>query len=187
MKNERFLQAMREVWEDETERIYCHHELEHGLDVCRIAWIMYLEDLISDNTDEEERIGFPSRYPAMEEMCGTDLIRLHWEEIKDRFYVAGLLHDIGRSIQYRTGEHHSTAGAELAGQILSEIGYPEDRIREMVDFIRNHHGRQNIYTDKSSIGYYIERADQLSRNCFFCLATDTCKWKTEERNITILN
>lgn len=185
MKNERFLQAQREVREDEAERIYCHHELEHGLDVCRIAWIMYLEDVISDDTFEENMIDPPAGYPTMEGMCDTDLLRARREEIKDRFYVVGLLHDIGRSIQYRTGEHHSTAGAELTGQILSEIEYPEDRIRETVDFIRDHHGRQNIYTDKTAIGYYIERADQLSRNCFCCPAAETCKWRTEERNQTI--
>ncbi len=166
--NERFLRVQREIREDEAERIYCRHEIEHGLDVCRIAWIMYLEDVISDNTVGKNTIRF----------SGGD-------SAKDRFYVTGLLHDVGRSLQYRTGEHHSTAGEKLAGQILKEIGYPEKWIRETVDFIRDHHGRQNVYTDKTAVGYYIERADQLSRNCFCCPAAATCKWKDEERNRTI--
>jgi len=170
LKNERFLQIQRDIRTDETDRIYCHHELEHGLDVCRIAWIMYLEDvvsegMISDTTDAE-----------------SDSDR---EEIKDRIYVTGLLHDIGRSCQYRTGEHHAVSGAALAEQILRTIDYPENRISETVDFIRDHHGRQNAYTDRSMIGYYVERADQLSRNCFCCPAAATCKWSDAERNRTI--
>ncbi|MCD7923052.1 MAG: HD domain-containing protein [Clostridiales bacterium] len=182
LKNRRFLQVQREIREDEAERIYCHHELEHGLDVCRISWIMYLEDQLNEKQNDC-REDPDSRYHQEEE--NLENRQISREDIKDRLYVTGLLHDIGRSVQYRTGEHHSTAGAALAGQILREIDYPENWIRETVDFIRNHHGRQNIYTDKYSVGYYTERADQLSRNCFCCPAADTCKWKTEERNQTI--
>lgn len=169
LKNERFLQVQREIREDEADRIYCHHELSHSLDVCRIAWIMYLEDA-GENKDAKAE---------------PQIRQNRRDQMKDRFYVTGLLHDIGRSLQYRTGEHHSTAGAALAGQILREIAYPEDWARETVEFIRDHHGRQNVSADRTSIGYFIERADQLSRNCFCCPAADTCKWKYEEKNRTI--
>ncbi len=155
LKNERFLRIQQEIREDEKDRVYCHHELEHGLDVARIAWILYLE---------------------------AGACR---EEIKDRIYVTGLIHDIGRSVQYRTGEHHAIAGAEIARQILSEIDYPEKWISDVCGFIREHHGRQYAYSDKSQIGYYIERADKLSRNCFSCPAVDTCKWSEAEKNQTV--
>lgn len=215
MKNKCFQQVQREIREDEADRIYCRHELEHGLDVCRIAWIMYLEAVTSGNSAETRHTGFSGGYLKAGKTRMSDSLPDYgkkdlpdygneekgcrradceenpdcgpepWEEIKDRFYVTGLLHDIGRSLQYRTGEHHSAAGAALAEQILREIDYPEDRIRETADFIQDHHGRQNIYTDQNSIGYYIERADQFSRNCFCCTAADTCKWEDEERNQTI--
>ncbi|MCD8156081.1 MAG: HD domain-containing protein [Clostridiales bacterium] len=166
LHNERFLQIMREVQEDERERIYCHHELEHGLDVARIAWILCIENSVTNAQD-------------------MDADRTEREERKDRIYVAGLIHDIGRSAQCRTGEHHAIAGVRLARQILTEVGYPREWIDEVCCFIREHHGRQYRYEDKSAISYYIERADQLSRNCFCCPAADTCKWEESEKNRSI--
>lgn len=44
LKHPEFLQLQKRVQEMEQDRIYCHHELSHALDVCRMAWMMYLED-----------------------------------------------------------------------------------------------------------------------------------------------
>ncbi len=216
LKNERFLRIQQEIREDEKERIYCHHELEHGLDVARIAWVLCMEECVIENktdrdigrcmgggfqtdndrecaadeqTDNDRECAVDGQ-PDTGDDCAVDghpYMRgnICREEAKDRIYVTGLIHDIGRSVQYRTGEHHAIAGAEIARQILSEIDYPEKWISEVCDFIREHHGRQYAYSDKSQVGYYIERADKLSRNCFCCPAADTCKWSEAEKNQTV--
>ena len=44
LKHPEFLQLQKRVQEMEQDRMYCHHELSHALDVCRMAWMMYLED-----------------------------------------------------------------------------------------------------------------------------------------------
>lgn len=169
----------KEITEWERERIYCHHEMSHALDVCRMAWILYLE-LCAEHQWEEIRT----------------------EEIKDRIYVTGLLHDIGRAAQYETGEHHSSAGEKIAEQILTEIDFPREWKNDVLDTITAHHGRNNRGSQKGGVGflaeqvtgletaelitYCIQRADHLSRNCFCCEAAETCKWKEEERNQTVV-
>lgn len=163
LKNELFIRTMKEVKEYETGRIYCHHEIEHALDVCRMAWILYLEKHLDVRLSGEE-----------------------WQQKKEHIYVTGLLHDIGRARQYATGEHHSIAGVRLAEQILHEIGYPDEMIRETLEIVSEHHGREEKNRSEERLCYYIERADHLSRNCFCCDASDSCKWKEEEKNQTIV-
>ncbi len=163
LKNESFLSTLQEIRQFETDRIYCHHEIGHALDVCRIAWIHYLEDHLHAHTDED------------------------WTQIKDRIYVAGLLHDIGRAEQYATGVHHSVTGVRLARQMLEEIRYPETWTRETLQIITEHYGRDEKENREKSIGFYIEQADHLSRNCFCCEAQESCKWKQSERNCTVIS
>lgn len=51
LKHPEFLRIMNRIKEQETERIYCHHELEHALDVARIAWILFLEEVVEAQTE----------------------------------------------------------------------------------------------------------------------------------------
>ncbi len=160
MKNSLYQTTVEEIEELEADRLYCRHGMPHIMDVCRLAWILYLEEASGDR----------ERGAAMEQM-------------KDRIFVAGLLHDIGRACQYKSGEHHAAAGARLAEEILEQIHYPESWKAETVAIIRDHCGRRG--TGESLIGSYINRADHLSRPCFCCKAAAGCKWSEEERN-TIL-
>lgn len=174
LKHPEFLQLQKRVQEMEQDRMYCHHELSHALDVCRMAWMMYLEDEykthLKDYADHAEE-----PYLNADNMLAK----------KDQFYVTGLLHDIGRVAQYETGEHHSVAGVRIAEKLLTEIEYPSEWMRETLQIVGVHHGRDEKAGEPSRMEYYIRRADHLSRNCFFCEASDSCKWKKEERNQTI--
>ena len=162
LEHPEFLRIQKEISDWERERIYCHHEIGHALDVCRMAWIMYLED-----------------HPVLRETAEAP------EEIKDRIYVSGLLHDIGRAAQYETGEHHALAGGRIASRILDEIAYPVEWKQETIRIISAHHGRTENKSQPGSIEFYIQRADYLSRNCFLCAASDSCKWSAKERNQTV--
>lgn len=57
------------------------------------------------------------------------------KEIKDPMvlYLAGILHDIGK-----TGKNHCERGAEIAQEILRRFGYDPLRSEEVVFLIRNH-------------------------------------------------
>lgn len=181
LKNPQFQEIQKNISEWEQDRIYCRHELSHALDVCRMAWIMFLEHAHQN----QEKVQLT-------------------EEIKDRIYVAGLLHDIGRACQYETGEHHSDAGARIAGEILRQLDYPADWTEETIRVVGAHHGSlqerqmrwEESETEQSGsfllskelseqLVSLIQCADHLSRNCFCCPATGSCKWSEQEKNKTI--
>lgn len=157
MKNALFQKTVEEIERLEADRIYCRHGMPHIMDVCRLAWILYLEESAGEQQNPAET-----------------------EQMRDRIFVVGLLHDIGRVCQYTTGEHHAAAGARLAEKILEQIDYPQEWIKETTEIIRDHCGRRG--TGGKSVGDYINRADHLSRPCFCCQAATSCKWPEEERN-----
>lgn len=149
-----FADTLKRIGELEADRIYCCHQLEHLLDVARIAWIKYLED-------------------------EGKLCRMQ----KTDMYVCALLHDIGRAQQYEHGVSHVEAGVKLAKQILEDIAYPEKRREEILQAIGMHRKKDEILkSGVRNLSYYIVQADHLSRSCFSCKAIDTCKWSKENRN-----
>ena len=166
LKHPEFLRIMNRIREQEAERIYCHHELEHALDVARIAWILFLEETVqtqSEALDREERM-----------------------LLKDELYVCALLHDIGRSAQYETGIHHSETGLIIAKEILTDIECPVEWIGAILEVLAGHHGRsKKTKASDLDLGYYIGKADHDCRLCFFCEAKDSCKWGLEDRNMTV--
>lgn len=156
-----YIKLQKEVEVLEQDRIYCLHHFSHSLDVCRIAWILYLEEHRAETSEEVLSV---------------------WRE---RIYLTGLLHDIGRSEQYRTGEHHGSAGRRIAAGLLEDIGCPDAWREDILEVVALHFGRAYDRLPHGSLGYYICRADHLSRNCFLCDASDSCKWKEEEKNRTV--
>lgn len=205
LRHPEFLQLQKRVQEMEQDRMYCHHELSHALDVCRMAWMMYLEDEYKMHLKErwqkketESHVSEPKNNAETAGQRETDLQKDDADHVevsylnadnmlakKDQFYVTGLLHDIGRVAQYETGEHHSVAGVRIAEKLLTEIEYPSEWTKETLQIVGVHHGREDEEGVAYTMEYYIRRADHLSRNCFFCEASDSCKWKKEERNQTI--
>ena len=134
-----FIGYIAKTGELEKDRIFCHHDMNHLLDVCRISWILNLEEGLSLD--------------------------------KEKVYAAALLHDIGRWVEYETGQDHATASGELAGDILDRCGFSHDEKIDIIDAIKNHRKKEHS-TDLSRILY---RADKLSRPCFNCEAIGQCK------------
>ena len=140
IKNDGFKKLVHEIEELETDRIFCHHDIDHFLDVARIATIIAQDDGI----DKE----------------------------RDIIYAAALLHDIGRGEQYKNDIEHELASAAIAPSILSECGYTEDEIDEIVVAILNH-GNEAVKDDADLAGI-LYRADKASRKCYMCKVTDSC-------------
>ena len=134
-----FIRYIAKNKESEKERIFCHHDLNHLLDVCRISWILNLEEELSID--------------------------------KEKIYAAGLLHDIGRWMEYETGQDHAVVSGELAEGILDRCGFSDDEKAYIVEAIKSHRKKEHS-TDLSRILY---RADKLSRPCFNCEAIGQCK------------
>lgn len=96
LQHKRFQECRQQIMQAEVHRIYCKHGLEHSMDVARIAYILSLE-----NNEEGQ---------ALE---------------KEIIYAMALLHDLGRSMEYRNGQSHHEAGVEIAGEILRDCGFTE--------------------------------------------------------------
>jgi HD superfamily phosphodiesterase len=139
LRDETYNEYLQKIERLEDDRIFCRHDLPHFLDVCRIAWILNLEQ-------------------------GLNLDR-------ELIYAAGLLHDIGRWVQYETGEKHDLASERLSGAILDRCGFTEDEIAQIKKAIRNHRKLK----DGDILCRIIFESDKLSRNCFCCPAAAQCK------------
>lgn len=120
---------------------------------------------------------------------------------REQIYAAGLLHDIGRHLQYRQGIPHEQASAEIAEGILRDCGFEEGEQEAILFLIRNHRTKtKGIKPDKietietgqeqadreQQLAALFCQADKLSRNCFLCPAQEECDWPEEKKNLEIV-
>lgn len=99
---------------------------------------------------------------------------------KDLIYATALLHDIGRHIQYDDKTPHEIASAELAEPILKDCGFRKKEIQQILQAILLH--RSPKESKKHDLADVIYRADKLSRECYFCKASELCDWKKNKKN-----
>lgn len=99
---------------------------------------------------------------------------------KEQIYAAALLHDIGRHVQYETKEKHAFVSARLAPDILQECGFSQEESDGIIDAIRTHSDK-SLIREKTLQGL-LARADQLSRACYCCSASEQCDWNEDRKN-----
>ena len=90
---------------------------------------------------------------------------------KEMIYGAGLLHDIGRWMQYASGVDHAIASAQIAPPILKRCGFSKSETGEIIAAIASHRGEER----GSPLSRIIFRADKASRMCLTCPARGACK------------
>ncbi|MBQ9990146.1 MAG: HD domain-containing protein [Lachnospiraceae bacterium] len=157
-----YIRYCAKIAEAEEDRIFCGHDLVHFLDVCRLAWILYLEE---GNGLPENPVPLPSVH-------------------KEWIYGAGLLHDIGRWKEYEDGIDHALASKELAGPILVDCGFAPGEVDTITEAIGNH--RNKAVKEEKNLSGYLYRADKLSRSCFGCRAEGICDWSREKKNLELV-
>lgn len=101
---------------------------------------------------------------------------------KEVVYAAAFLHDIGRWVEYETGEDHAEASARLAHPMLEEFGFSAEDIQIILTGIREHRNHQ---ADNSTLlGEALALADDWSRDCRHCTAQTLCyKFSMEMKQI----
>lgn len=102
---------------------------------------------------------------------------------KEVIYAAALLHDIGRAVQYETGEDHAKAGVRISEQILKSCSFTKAKQQAILSAVDGH--RIKTAQNGRTLSDLISRADQMSRMCFCCSAKDQCYWPEEKKNMTI--
>lgn len=99
----------------------------------------------------------------------------------DTVYAAGLLHDIGRAVQYRCGTAHEIAGIDLIERILTECSYTRSEIEEISDAIVRHNESKQS-SEVHTLGDLLRLADHKVRPCMLCMERHACYWLESEKN-----
>lgn len=136
----------------ERDRIFCRHDFQHMLSVSQISYKIICE------TGNIECFARLERLPGPGE--AAEVIR-----------AAGLLHDMGRWVEYDTGEDHALAGAGLARQVMERAGFNKREIETAVRAIGEH---RRGGPGASYLGRVLSLADILSRPCETCKARLEC-------------
>lgn len=99
---------------------------------------------------------------------------------KEVIYSIGLLHDIGRVLEYENGISHHEASIEISKEILKDIQFSNEEKESILKAIENHRSEQN-----DQLSNIIYKSDKLSRNCYKCKAIKDCYWSDEKKNFMI--
>ena len=151
-----FIKCVAAIEDAEKERIYCHHDMEHFLNVARIAYILSIEREYNLSKEEIYATALLHDLGRMQEYAnGTPHHEASVENAKKILTEAGFdAHECMRICNAIRA--HRTAIREIAGteaQLLAEV---------------------------------IREADKLSRDCYRCKARDGCYWSDEKKNLKIL-
>lgn len=172
LKHKLYKEYVRKIKALEENRIFCRHNMEHFLDVCRLAEIEWLNFCISHMEKSVEHCFHVGG--KCEEKVEID---------RELIYAAGLLHDIGRWQEYENGMEHEKASALLAPEILKSCDFTQTEIREIVYAIANHRNKE--MKEVNSLAGFLYRGDKKSRACFCCQAESKCDWSSSKKNMEI--
>lgn len=111
-------------------------------------------------------------------------IKENYNQPEELIYAVGLLHDIGRHIQYKTGEDHCTSSLPIASKIMIDCKFSNDEKNQVLKAISLH---RNIEVEQDiNLNGLLYRADKMSRTCFCCNVVDECDWGVDKKNSCLI-
>lgn len=111
------------------------------------------------------------------------LVRDYKLNVSDEtIYLTALLHDLGRI--YDGPEPHALASVRYAKECLSQIDYPKEKWPPILNAIADHRYRGKKAPENFTEAFSL--ADNLSRSCYCCPVSETCKWPDERKNHTLI-
>lgn len=122
-----------------------------------------------------------------------DVARIAWIDCletsaaypKDVVYGAGLLHDVGKYLQYTEGTGHHVTSERIARQVLKDAGYEAAETEDICQAILSH--RDKKASGKTVLGRILYRADKISRACYVCPAAAECDWSTKKKTAGVIS
>ncbi len=151
-----------------------------------IANPIYRECLEKNNGAEENRMFCNHHFEHLLATARLTYILILEEKApfitREMAYAAGLLHDIGRWLEYQSGADHAKKSAELAETILSETGFSEAECSLIQKAIAQHRIKSDCREHRSPLSAALGRADSLSRTCFRCDVWEQCSKFEEQPN-----
>lgn len=167
----------------EQDRRFCRHQMNHLLDVARIAYIQNLE----------EGLGFPKEMIyAAALLHDIGKARQYEEGIPHEIVSAEIaeviLRDISRGRQENSAEKRENGNVrkskpETDTPQNSQIQvFTEEEQREILRAIRGH---RKFREDMTPFEKLLYTSDKKSRQCFACPAESECNWSLEKKNMEI--
>ncbi|SFR94028.1 HD domain-containing protein [Anaeromicropila populeti] len=147
----------------------------------------YLEAMKQLNQYEKDRLYCKHGFQHQMDVARIALLLSYERAVKvdkEKIYAVALLHDLGRIYEYQGKCSHESGSIILALPILFDCNFSEEEIHEIVEAIAGHRERSKPH--KSSLGDFIAEADTLSRSCFLCEMTESCKWEQSRKNMEII-
>lgn len=176
-----YQERYRALQRAERDRVFCGHDLQHFLDVARIAWTVLLERAVGDATAKAMRDGRDGGGAAS-----------YPEAARDVVYAAALLHDMGRADEYETGEPHDVAGTRIAAEILGTVEqdkrFSSSECERILAAIAHHRtGAAPAFgaSGPDALADALRYADKAARACYACSARELCNWPDGKKNLTI--
>jgi len=102
---------------------------------------------------------------------------------KECIYAAAFLHDIGRWVEYETGEDHAEASARLALPLLEACQFGGDEIQVIIKGILEH--RRHHEDNLSLLGAALALADDWARDCRHCSVQVLCHKYHQDMNLVV--
>lgn len=99
-------------------------------------WLEKLRELARTRYNDDPVHGWPHVERVLR--LALDICRSTPGCEEDIVAAAALLHDVGRSLEEKLGEHHALISARLAPGLLEKAGFPRDRVEEVVNAIASH-------------------------------------------------
>lgn len=155
LKNQLYKDTVSEIAEAEKERIFCKHDIDHFVDVARIATIM-----AADNASDLDR----------------DLIyaaALTHDLGRSAQYGEGIPHEIA-------GGEIAAQILKECGYDDNEV----DIIQKAIMQHRNGNNPAQT-SGSDELAYLLQKADKMSRKCFACEAKEQCNWKVLNEDLII--
>ena len=191
LQNEKYREHLRENFLAETDRIFCKHDLQHFLDVARIAVLISYENELQ--IDREliyaaallHDIGRHEQYSKgiPHEEAGARIAAEIMEECgfteEERQAVVEAIADHRGTKDKKSGEDSNSELHNVINNNLDESENDQSKESKMFGVVFEDH------VGSEALKWILYRADKASRACFACAAKDLCNWSNEKKNLQI--
>lgn len=162
--------------EAEKDRMFCRHQMEHLLDVARIAYIYNLE----------KQLGIRKEViyaAALLHDIGKAM--QYTEGIAHEQASAEIAEQILKEVSVQNMASENTAAKEQTAAEKYEAGTKLLSAEEQQEILRAILGHRRRRADMSVLEKLLYISDKQSRLCFECPAEQECNWDTQKKNMEI--
>ena len=175
-----FAESYQKLQEIEKDRVFCRHQMEHLLDVARIAHIYNLEGQLGIRReviyaaallhDIGKSLQYTNKIPHEE--ASAEIAEQILKDVSEEGRT--LREEVERYRKHAVAEKNTGQAAAVYPEVFSE--------KEQADIllaIRLHRKKRG---DMPALAEILYTADKQSRACYACAAEPECNWSEDKKN-----